>query len=74
MKVNVLVSVGVGDNEEKGGSKGKKSKEPLARLPGPLLVPPAQWSHFQAPPEGAEIELWSGELSVLTISQTPGAS
>lgn len=39
----------------------------------PLTTVPAQVGHFPVLPEGAEIELWPGEQSVLTISQTPGA-
>ena len=56
------------------GSKGTHAEELWARPRGRLRSPQAQPGHFPAPPEGVKIELWSGELSVLTISQTPGAS
>lgn len=57
MKMNVFVLVGVGDKKKEAGSRGKKSKQPLAHPSGPLLVPLAQRSHFPGSPEGEEIEL-----------------
>lgn len=45
------------------GAKGRR-----AHPPGPRQVLLAQRSHSTALAEGADIQLWSGELSVLTVS------
>lgn len=74
MQIEMFLLEGVEGWGGRNGSKGAQTEKVWARPRGLLPSPQAQPGHFPAPPEGVKIELWSGELSVLTISQTPGAS
>lgn len=74
MRVKWLCWQERGEEEEEPGSKGGRGTSSRLTHVAALLIPQAQPGHFAAPPEGVEIELRSGEPSVLTISQTPGAS